>query len=153
MTLLTSNHTLLILPSRAGVSELSYLRAAPEQLHTAHNLSLSLGHMTDSTHQQRGWTTSSPQASGFCHKPSELHLNSSIVLKVSCLRGRHRHDSVLSYMCFNGIHEMGHYYLSPIPSIWTNLKWQNSGCVSVLCSHIIQCIKKYSSSWLKANVT
>ncbi len=45
---------LLIVPSHASVSELSYPSAAPEQLHTAGNLSLSLGHMTDPANQPEG---------------------------------------------------------------------------------------------------
>ena len=46
VTLLTSNHTLLIVPSHASVSELSYLWAAPEPPQTAGNMSLCVGHMT-----------------------------------------------------------------------------------------------------------
>lgn len=46
VTLLTSNHTLLIVLSHASVSELSYRRAAAEQPQTTGNLKPDVGHMT-----------------------------------------------------------------------------------------------------------
>ena len=141
MTLLTSNHTLLIVPSHASVSELSYLWAAPEQLHTAGNLTLSVGRMTEPTYQQRGWTTSSQQASG-----SATNCLRSIITPLSPLIHRAGTESRHSTSVVKrGISQFLQFLQS---KTMIKLKWCFCFKESY-CSHITQC----PSSSLKANIS